>query len=226
MNLDLSIYRRSGIAASAIAAAALALACGGAAASEFGTVVSSRPVFASVPAPQTVCADEPVVYAPASSGAGALIGGIAGAAIGSNFGGGLGRAAATGIGLVAGSAIGDRIEANAAGPAVTGTAQRCRQVTRYERRAVAWDVVYDYQGQRRSARVSQEPGERIALDVQVAPSTVLAGSTPAYGPPTEIVYAQPQPQVIYAPEAYYGPRVVLSPWPYYVGGGGWHGHRH
>jgi hypothetical protein len=186
----------------------------------------------AVPIPQRLCADEAVSVQQPTSGAGALIGAIAGAAIGNSVGSGAGRAAATGIGLIAGSEIGNRAEANGA-PVVNGTVQRCRTVTRYENRTVAYDVVYDYQGVRRSVRLAQDPGERIALEVNVVPAGAVAqGRLPA---PTAPVYAQPQPDVVYeqapppvvyAQPAYYaGYPGYVNPWPYVaVGIGlGWHG---
>jgi uncharacterized protein YcfJ len=114
-----------------VAIATLCCAASGAWATEFGTVVSSTPVFASAPVAQRQCFDEPAVYQQQSSGAGALLGAIAGAAIGNTVGAGTGRAVATGIGMVAGAAIGDRAEANGS-PPVSTTVQRCRNVTRYE----------------------------------------------------------------------------------------------
>jgi uncharacterized protein YcfJ len=140
----------------------------GAWATEFGTVVSSTPVYASVPLAQQQCFDEPVVVQRPNSGAGALLGAIAGAAIGNSVGGGTGRAVATGIGMVAGASIGDQVEANGS-PPVSTMAQRCRNVTRYESRTIGYDVVYDYQGIRRSVRLAQDPGDRVALEVNVAP---------------------------------------------------------
>jgi uncharacterized protein YcfJ len=183
----------------------------------------------AVPIPQRVCSDEPVSYQQPTTGAGALIGALAGAAIGNSIGSGAGRAAATGIGLIAGSEIGNRAEADAA-PVVTGTAQRCRTVTRYDNRTVAYDVVYDYQGVRRSVRLAQDPGERIALEVNVVPAAAVAQGrpgAPVYAPPQpDVVYEQTPPQVVYTPPAYaVGYPTYVNPWPYIaVGVGlGWHG---
>jgi uncharacterized protein YcfJ len=212
----------------------LCAAAGSANATEYGTVVSSRPVVQQVAVPQQVCTDEPVSYRAPSSGVGALVGAIAGGVLGHTVGGGGGRALATGLGVVAGSAIGDRVEANGAQP-VNGTEQQCRTVTRYENRTVAYEVVYDYQGVRRATRVAQDPGERIALDVQVAPAGALPGARsaasaqpqsqpaqqPIYDEQPAVVY-QDAPRVIYqdapAPRVVYQtappPRVVYSA-PYY-----------
>jgi uncharacterized protein YcfJ len=197
-----------------VAATALCLAATGAWATQFGMVVSSTPVVTSVPVTQQQCFNEPVVYRQ-RSGAGALIGAVTGAAIGHNFGGGAGRAVATGIGMVAGAAIGDQVEAGAY-PPVTTMATRCRNVTQYENRTVGYDVVYDYQGMRRSVRLPQDPGDRIALNVDVAPMATMPPQqvydTPAYGSFEQL------PPVVYAPRPVY-----VSPWPYVVVGGGWNG---
>ncbi len=214
-----------------VAIATLCCAATGAWATEFGNVVSSTPVLASVPVVQQQCFDEPVVYQRPNSGAGALLGAIAGAAIGNSMGSGSGRMAATGIGMITGAAIGDQVEANGSPPVAT-TAQRCRNVTRYENRPVGYDVVYEYQGVRRSVRLAQDPGSQIALDVNVVPvggpaqgQPVQSLPPPVYGARGETVYAPAPAPVIYAP-----PPVYARPWPYMVVGvgwqGGWHGHRH
>jgi uncharacterized protein YcfJ len=225
------------------AVATLCCVATGAWATEFGTVLSSTPVVASVPVAQQQCYDEPVMYRRPSSGAGALIGAIAGAAIGNTVGHGAGRAAATGIGMVTGAAIGDRVEASGLPPVAT-TAQRCSNVTRYENRTVGYDVVYEYQGVRRSVRLPQDPGDRIALDVSVTPAggQIEGRQAPALPPPVyrsrpEVPYVQGLPPAVYAPPPVYAPpRVYVQPYPYYsypsvvVGAGwgwqgGWHGHR-
>jgi uncharacterized protein YcfJ len=218
-----------------LALPALCLVAGGARATEYGTVVSVTPVVAAVPVAQQQCADQPVYYQQPTTGAGALIGAIAGAAIGNTMGAGAGRAVATGIGFVAGSAIGNQVEAQGR-PPVEGSQQRCSTVSRYENRTVGYDVVYDYQGVRRSTRLAQDPGERIALDVQVAP----VGAAAPVAPPPPVAYEQappPPPRVVYAsPYPYYsGPQVYVNPWPVFIfggsygggygGGGGWGGHR-
>ena len=229
-----------------VASAVLCFAAAGVWATEFGDVVSSTPVVALVPVTQQQCFDEQVVYQRPNSGAGALFGAIAGAAIGNAIGSGAGRAAATGIGMVTGAAIGDRAEANSHLP-VSTTAQRCRNVTRYEDRTVGYDVVYDYQGLRRSVRMAQDPGDRIALEVNVVPverahwpvRRAPGLPPPVYSPSNGVIYDQPAPRVVYAPAPVYtpapvyaAPPVYVQPWPYVVISGsrgrqgGGHGHRH
>lgn len=201
---------------------ALALLCaanGSAWAVEYGTVISSTQVVASVPVPQRQCTEEQLVYPPRSSGAGALIGAIAGAAIGSSIGSGAGQAAATGLGLVAGSVIGDRIETEGT-PAPTRIVQRCRTVTRLEQRTVGYDVVYEFQGVQRTARLAQEPGERIALDVtpvgQVQPPRWAGNTAAPAAPPVVEEYEadRPPPRVVYVQPDYRPVPVYAYGWPY------------
>lgn len=212
-----------------VAITTLCCATSGAWATEYGNVVSSTPVYASVPVVRQQCFDEPVMYQRPNSGAGALLGAIAGAAIGNSMGGGAGRAAATGIGMVTGAAIGDRVEANGS-PPVASTVQRCHNVTHYENHPVGYDVVYEFQGVRRNVRLAQDPGSQVALEVNVAPLEAQpqgrqALPPPVYGARADVVYEQAQPPVIYGP-----PPVYVRPWPYVVIGagwqGGWYGHRH
>ena len=211
------------------------LAAPGAWATEYGTVISTNPVVTSVPVAQRVCSDEQVAYRQPSTGGGALVGAIAGAVVGHAIGGGI---AGSGIGMVAGAAIGDQAEANGTPPA-TQTVQRCRTVTRYESRPAGYDVVYEYQGVRRSTRLAQDPGERVALDVQVAPSGELPparGPAPVYAdqsqpayddapPPPRTVYVQPAPVYTYPAPVYVNPYPYVSVAPVFIGGWGW-GHYH
>ncbi len=56
---------------------------------------------------------------PRTSGAGAIIGGVAGAVLGHQIGGGFGRDAATAVGAIGGAVAGNSIEKNGAAPAVS-----------------------------------------------------------------------------------------------------------
>jgi len=195
-----------------ITAAALLACCSAAMATEYGTVISSTPVTQQFAAPQQQCWDEQQVVQQRSSGAGALVGALIGGAVGNQFGGGMGRAAATGLGVVAGAALGDRAEANN-NPPVAQTVRRCQQVSQYENRVVGYDVVYEYNGQRYSTRMAQDPGSRIALDVSVAP----AGGTPPTSSLPPPVYSPRSPAPVYAQPVYAQP-VVYAPAPaYYYG---------
>lgn len=210
-----------------LVALGLAAACGTALATEYGTVVSSTPITAQVAVPQQQCQDVQQIVPQRTSGGGALLGAIIGAAVGHNVGGGMGQAAATGLGMVTGAAIGDRVEANGTPPALA-TVRSCQNVTAYENRVVGYEVVYDYQGQRYSARLAQDPGRRIPLDVNVAPAGALAQAPVATAAPVYTqapVYAAPvYAAPVYSYGAYGGyadaPLVVS---PRLVIGGAWHG---
>jgi uncharacterized protein YcfJ len=217
---------------SVLAAAAL-LAGSAFAATEYGRVISSTPVYGELAVPQRECRDEEQAVATPgayySSGVGALVGAVVGAAVGNGIGAGAGRAAATGIGAVAGAAIGNNVEAASTPPAVTTTmVRRCRTVTHRENKVVGYDVTYEYAGRRYTTRLAQDPGERIALDVNVAPRD--ASPPPAAydndveraaPPPRSYYYAAPP--VVYGAPVYYGPPAVyVAPTIWF--GGHW-GHR-
>jgi uncharacterized protein YcfJ len=196
---------------------------------EYGTVVSSTPVIASVPVARQVCSEGQQIVQQRPSGAGALLGAIAGGVIGHNLGNGFGRAAATGIGAVAGSVIGDQVEANAA-PAYEVPVRRCQTVSNYEDRTVGYDVMYDYAGQRYSTRMTRDPGKQIAVTVQPADAAGASVPAPAYTEPAPQaapppVYYQPVPRTVYydypAPRVYVAP-VISFGFGYY---GGWRGGR-
>jgi hypothetical protein len=110
--------------------------------------------------------------------------------------------------------------------------QRCRTVTRMETRTIGYDVIYEYQGVQRTARLAQEPGDSIALDVVPVgqlpqtprrSGTVLAPAAPplvedhdADRPPPRVVYVQPdyRPVPVYAygwPYPAVGLGVVVGP---------------
>lgn len=216
------------------AVTALCAAAGSAWATEYGSVLSSTPVVAAVPVPRQECIDQPVAVQPPPTGVGALIGGITGAAFGNAVGSGAGRAAATGIGLIAGSFIGNQVEVNGQ-PPVLSTARQCRTVTRYENRTVGYDVVYEYQGMRRQTQLAQDPGDRIALNVSVAPADA-APPPPGAAPPPPGAYPPPPAPAVYptpyTPVPYYRAPVYVNPWPVvgvglgYGWGWGGYGHRH
>ena len=183
-----------------LVAVALAAACGAALASEYGTVISSTPVTAQLAVPQQQCTDQPVLVQPRTSGGGALLGALVGGVVGHSLGEGFGRAAATGLGAVAGSVIGDRTEA-ATTPPTSTTVLNCQNVTTLQNRVVGYDVVYEFNGQRYTARVAQDPGERIALTVSPAP----AGGTVAIPPPSSYgYYDQGGPAVMVEPRLVIG----------------------
>lgn len=143
-------------------------------------VVSATPVVAQMATPTQVCRDEWQQAPAQGSGAGAIMGAIAGGAVGNAVGKGAGRALATGAGIIAGAVVGDRIETNGrTGQAVP--VRRCAQQASYENRVVAYNVVYEFAGQRYSTQMGQEPGATIPLQVSLTP-LVSGPATGVYAP--------------------------------------------
>lgn len=144
-------------------------------------VVAVRPIVrrVTVERPRQECWDEVVEVRepvrPYGVAGPTLAGGIIGAAIGRQFGSGSGRDALTLLGAVAGSAVAhDRAVRNAGGPSVRvreQTVQRCEVVTErhIEERTEAYDVTYEYAGQRYHMRTSEPPANRVRVRVSVAP---------------------------------------------------------
>jgi uncharacterized protein YcfJ len=220
-----------------LAAAALLAACGVAQAAEYARVVSSTPITESVTVPRQECVQGQQLVQQPPSGAGAVIGAIAGGVLGNQFGHGFGRAAATGAGAVAGAAFGNSVEAGANPPAAVPV-QSCRTVNAQENRVVAYDVVYEYHGQRYATRLPQDPGARLEVDVRPATNSAPVeriGATGSYGavppasygapatygavPPayaeTAPVVTDPSPVVYATRPAVYAPAPVVYPAPYY-----------
>lgn len=199
---------KKNIAKSAILVATLASAAMGASvaqAAEFGYVISSTPVVQQISVPRQVCTTTQV-QSQVRGGGGALIGALVGGAVGNQFGrgnGSGGRAAATLIGAVGGGLVGDQIEAqNYGGYPVTQNVQQCHTENTVESRTVAYNVLYEYAGQRYTAQMPQQPGNRIALQV----STV-----------GQNYYAQPMGVQVMAPPVYYAPPVqTITYQPSYV----------
>lgn len=179
-------------------------------------VLSSSPVVADVAVPRQACYDELQQVQGRSDGTGALLGAIAGGAAGNAIGKGGGRALATGLGIFGGAILGDHIQ-NEGRPTEVRTVRRCEQQTAYERRVVAYNVDYEYGGQRYSTQTTQAPGATIPLQVSVAPAVLnppVAQATyqPNYPTRYDPVYApQPAPVVVapYVAPVRYVPGVVF-----------------
>lgn len=187
---------------------ALGLAAFGAAAQEFGTVISSTPVIQQAAVPRTVC--QPVAPAQVTTtGGGAVVGGLTGAGIGSMIGHGSGNAAAIAVGTIMGAIVGNNVEAQ--NQRYAQTYPHCVTENVAENRTVGYDVVYEYRGNQYSARMPYDPGRTVQLQVaqvrQPAPAAtipaepgevVVAPPVQAQGSvttvPTPIVQAQPQVQ--------------------------------
>jgi uncharacterized protein YcfJ len=168
-------------------------------------VVSATPVIGQVTVPRQVCFDELRQEPPRSSGAGAILGAIAGGAMGNAVGKGAGKALSTGIGIIGGAVVGDHIE-NDGRQGSTRSVRRCEQQASYENRVVAYNVVYEYGGQRYNTQMSQEPGSTIPLQVTL---------TPAVPTPPPVSYGPDQGSV--APAVYVQPEVIYED--------GWRGNR-
>jgi hypothetical protein len=124
------------------------------------------------------------------SGAGALMGAIAGGAVGNAVGGGGGKAAATMIGIMGGAMIGDNIEA--APLAQTQNVQRCGTQTFYQKRTVAYNVVYEYAGKQYSVQMPTDPGPTVQLQVTpIGAVTAEDSANPPLVSETQDVYEQP-----------------------------------
>jgi uncharacterized protein YcfJ len=165
-------------------------------------VVSATPVIGQVTVPRQVCFDELRQEPARSSGAGAILGAIAGGAMGNAVGKGAGKALTTGIGIIGGAVMGDHIE-NDGRQGTTSTVRRCEQQASYENRVVAYNVVYEYGGQRYSTQMSQEPGSTIPLQVTLTPAVASPAYNQApvssasmvepamYAPAPTVIYEQP-----------------------------------
>jgi uncharacterized protein YcfJ len=137
----------------------------------YGQVISVAPVRQSIDNPQEVCRDVEVVYqvAPKDENriAGTAIGAIVGGAIGNQVGDGKGRDAARIAGAVGGAIAGRKIQENQQAKKTEARVERqCETVNDTQTRVIAYDIVYSYGGETYSARVAEDPGERIKLPVR------------------------------------------------------------
>ncbi len=125
------------------------------------------------------------------SGGDAIIGGLIGGVIGNQIGKNSSRGARNGA-TVAGAIVGSVIANEARGNDVvrhrrhnrqhintqpqrvvtTRPVERCRETTHttYEQRVQAYDVTYEYRGKTFTTRMKRDPGDRIELQVNVAPA--------------------------------------------------------
>ena len=191
--------------------AAAGLGATAAQAREFGMVISATPVLEQIAVPRQVCTTVQVQDS-YRTGGGALIGALVGGAVGNQFGRGNGRAVSTLVGAVGGGFLGDTIEAQGAYPAypVARNVQQCRTENTWENRTVAFNVLYEYAGQRYTVQTAQNPGARIAL--QVAPPTQVVTQPVYYRAPVQTVYYQP---INYVRPAVLAPVYETYPRPYY-----------
>lgn len=147
---------------------------------DYAQVLSSRPIYRQVQVsqPRQECWDERVAYREPryyGPGPGTLIGGILGGVIGNQFGGGNGRAVATAAGAVIGASVGAQQDAYAYGRRGdverVGYQQRCRTIddVSYRNQVDGYDVTYRYHGHVYRTQLPYDPGDRLAVDVDVRP---------------------------------------------------------
>lgn len=188
-------------------------------AAEFGHVISSTPVVQQISVPRQVCTTTQV-QSQVRSGGGALIGALVGGAVGNQLGrgnGSGGRAAATLIGALGGGFVGDQVEAQNYGSyPVAQNVQQCHTENTVENRTVAFNVLYEYAGQRYTVQMPQQPGNRIALQVSTVgqnfyaqPIGVQVLAQPVYQPAVQpvvqsVYYVPPVQTVTYVRPAGYG----------------------
>lgn len=151
---------------------------------EYAQVLSSRPIYRDVHInqPRQECYDERVAYDDGyrrggnNEGVGGLLGAIVGGVVGNRFGHGGGRVATTALGAVVGASAGASIGRNSGGgyrgePSY-GYQQRCSTVNDYsvEQRVEGYDVAYRYHGHVYNTRLPYDPGDRLAVNVDVRPA--------------------------------------------------------
>ncbi len=189
-------------------------ALGNAQATEFGRVLSAKQVVETVGIPRQVCSTEPMLLDVAPTGGGALAGAVVGGLAGNSIGGGGGQVIATMLGFLAGSVVGDRIEASRA-PQLFDV-EHCSVQNFTENRTVGWDVEYEYAGRPYAARLPNDPGATVPLEI------TAAGAAPVATAPLP-VHPWPEGAAPYPATAYPGvpyPAVgypVYGPRPAYVG---------
>lgn len=170
--------RRAMVAAAAILGAA-ALPAYADSFTQWAPVVSVTPIYTHVSEPQQQCWIERVTtneYVDARGvPLGTIVGGITGGVIGNQVGSGHGRDAATVAGAVTGAAIGNAIDRERAGitvAPVTRDVERCRTVDVGSDVVQGYDVTYRYQNREFTTRMAYDPGSRVQVRVDVAPTVV------------------------------------------------------
>ena len=164
-----------------VASTSLLALCGVTAqAQEMARVMSATPVVQQVAVPRQVCTNQQVVVNQpgGTTGAGAVIGGVAGGALGNQVGHGGGRAAATVLGVIGGAVLGNTIEGNQAPTSQVQNVQNCTTQTFYENRITAYNVRYEYAGREYQTQMPYDPGPSIRVQVQVTPIISGGGYPP------------------------------------------------
>lgn len=163
------------------------LACGSAIGQERARVLSAIPVMQQIGIPQQFCEDTQVTTGPRTSGTGAVIGAIIGGVAGNALGRGAHygprgqyygstRGPSTVVGALAGGVIGNVIEGSHSQNGYE-TVRRCTNETVYENQTVAYDVTYEYAGQRYTTRLDHDPGQWMPIQVQPQGNYASSGNS-------------------------------------------------
>lgn len=162
---------------------------------EYGRVISSTPVSREVTTPQRVCRNEEVVVEKPHDATGSVLGAVAGGILGSTMGRGSGKAAATAAGVIVGAVAGDKV-ANSDDNATTQTVRRCSTQQVRTQQVVGYDVEYEYAGKTYRTRLANDPGDRIAVQITPAGSTVIDDDATV----STTTVIEDSPQVVYVRE--------------------------
>ncbi|NND44806.1 MAG: glycine zipper 2TM domain-containing protein [Xanthomonadales bacterium] len=142
----------------------------------WATVIEAEPVTRTTrrPVEERVCWQEEVYreVPERRSKVPVVLGAVLGGVIGNQFGGGSGRDAMTLAGAAVGGAmVADHQRQQHPRRFYASLEDRCGVNTQWteSRTVIGWDVVYEYQGETYLARVPDEPGERIRIEVAVRP---------------------------------------------------------
>lgn len=148
----------------------------------YADVISSQPIvrYVTVTTPVKECWEDVEYYTvnerPPGEGARTLVGAILGGVIGHQIGSGHGNDAATVAGTLIGASIGNRSAYKNGG--IYGPVEHSRPVRRcetqyrehQEERVDGYNVVYRYHGQKYATRMSNDPGRKIRVRVDIRPA--------------------------------------------------------
>jgi uncharacterized protein YcfJ len=121
-------------------------------------VISATPIYQAEIHERRVCDQSAPTHE--TSAAGTILGGLAGGIIGNQVGKGKGKTVATAAGAVGGALVGNNIANSGKNEPV------CRMVAEQQQVIVAYDVVYDFSGQRGQVRMNQQPGPTMVVEVR------------------------------------------------------------
>ena len=147
---------------------------------DYAKVVRAIPVYETVqfPVDEQVCWEEEVWQPARPSAVPVVIGAVIGGVVGHQFGGGNGKTALTVAGAALGGTIGHQVaKENFRGGAYPVVQTQCevQRSWRTEKRVVAWDVTYKYHGTVYQTRMSEKPGKKIPVRVDVRLAPYYAG---------------------------------------------------